>query len=1022
MNRRPDVDRRLVVLAIALISVSGFVGFSTRKSREDPKSRVRWGYVTTEFPGAQPHEVESLVSEPIEKALREAGTVRSIESSSLRGVSLVFIRLTDEATDVDQSWLKIQDKLSQVAGKLPDRASAPILVDERQWGSHTRVVGLYERSPEPMPIGVLARWSKELNNRLSFVPGTRFTELFGLPEEEVLVEIDEATIASTRLTTRDIVDRLRARDSGRLDSTSQSGPNTMPVDLSGDLRALEDIGDLLILNGDGNRHVRLGDLATIRRCERQPRRESAFIHGRRAVVVATRMDDSYGIDSWTRAQNAVLEEFAASLPEQLGLAIVFNQQKYTDDRAASLYKSLGIGIILVVVTICWMMGWRAAIPICAALPLTLAITFTLMIPVDAALHQMSIAGLILALGMLVDNPIIVVDDMQRRLDRGLDHVSAYRESVRHLKGPLIGSNVTTVLGFTPILLLGGPTGEFMQQLGWSVISCLLGSLVLSLTLIPILSSYCLKPNATPVSIAEAKRSDGQSGGLWSRVLRRVLRSTLRTPMLLIAPTLLICSFGFVISPALQEQFFPAAERNHFHFSVRLPTHASISKTEQVAMRAREITLRHIEVEEVAIFVGRSAPKLHYSMVGLEDNRPNFAQGLVQLKTDRVPVDLIHKLQAEFDRQIPEAQCIVRLIEQGPPAPAPIELRIYGRSLDQLHDLGREAQSLLMQESGIIHTRMAHEPGGPVLGIRVSQTDSEQAGLDSESISQQVRDSFDGLVMASMSEGIEEIPIRVRLTDSATSHPARIVSLPLVATQSLRKLVPINALAEPTVEHQKFCIYRRNSSRCNIVYAYTRAGSLPVSIEEKFKDKWETLAKELPPGYRYDFGGISHERNSAVSNLMAYSLVIGMLMFATLVVTFRSFRLAIIIVCVASLSVGLGLTSLWVFQYPIGIVAIIGIAGLVGLAVNDSIVVLSECQSDASKQLDVTHSIMGASRHVFTTSVTTVAGVLPLILAGGDFWPPMMIVIAGGIVGATLIALGFTPACYVWLTRKSRATQ
>ena len=996
MMRHAYHDPRLMILALALIAVSGVAGFTTRSSREDPKSQVRWGYVTTQLPGAEPLEVESLLSEPIERAVREVGSVRSVESTSLRGVSLVFIRLTDEVADVTVTWSKIQDTLSEVTGELPPRATVPVLVDERRWSSHSRIIALYEKPDADGQIrrsepGVLARWAKVLDNRLSFVPGTRFTETFGVPDEEILVEIDEHVIASTMLTIAEVSERIRARDSEGLDSLSQSQGHTMPVSLAGDIDSLDRLRELVVRGDRQDRQLQLGDVATIRRGERQPLDESVFVGGRRAAVVATRMDDEYGIDLWTQRQRAVLDEFAELLPDELGMSLLFSQKRYTDERASNLYESLGMGMMLVVVVVCLMMGWRAAIPICAALPLTLGIVFFLMIPFDIGLHQMSIAGLIIALGMLIDNPIIVVDDIQRRLDGGATALDACQQTVRRLATPLLGSNITTILGFAPILMLGGPTGEFMEQLGWSVIGCLVGSLLLSLTIIPILAAWLLRPRPTDrlsdqilaetVQVKYVPPRRGWIDGLYYRCLS----FGLRFPLLLVALSVAVPVVGFSVAPNLDEQFFPAAERDHFHFSVRLPTHASVVQTQQVAARARDVVMEHPEVESVTLFVGKSAPKVHYSMVALEDNRPNYAQGLVQLSVNEVTVDLIRQVQAELDARLPEAQCVVTLLEQGPPAPAPIEFRIYGPSLSTLAELGEQAQQLLMQVPGVVHTRTSLDAGGPLFGVDVNQSEAEHAGLNDELISRQIRDCLDGRIAANLSEEVEEIPIRVRLANNYANNPERVLSLPLVtevsasqqgplATQHpMPRIMPLGSVAEWSVDQQVFSIYRRNSTRCNIVSAYVEAGQLPIAVEDDFKSLMRRSGFDVPPGYQYDFGGISFERDSAVGNLMLYALIVVVLMIAVLVLTFGSFRMAAIIAGVAVLSIGLGLFSLWLFGYPIGIVSLIGIAGMMGLAVNDSIVILNECQVGARQSHPIADSVFSATRHVLTTSVTTVAG-------------------------------------------------
>ncbi len=621
---------------------------------------------------------------------------------------------------------------------------------------------------------------------------------------------------------------------------------------------------------------------------------------------------------------------------------------------------------------------------------------------------------------MIDNPIIVVDDIQRRLDCGVSKAEAIRQSIDRMGKPLLGSNLTTILGFTPILLIGGPTGEFMEQLGWSVIACLMGSLLLSLTIIPVLAVWWLRPRRSVLAHNEIAAADrGDDSNFLRRGYQKTLKVTLRFPLMLCLISLLLPLLGFAVSGSLKEQFFPSAERDHFHFSIRLPVQASIQETERAALAARDLLINRDDVAEVTLFVGTAAPKVHYSMVALENNRPNVAQGLVQLKSAEVSVAVIREIQDALDEHIPEAQCIVTLIEQGPAAPAPIEFRIYGPSLERLDELGEKARQLLMQVPGIIHTRTSLDAGGPLLGLDIQQSEAERSGMLDEVISLQIRSLLEGTIAATMTEEIEEVPIRVRLADHRENNPDRVFSLPLVTSEPTPRIMSLGSIAKWSIDQQRFSIYRRNSSRCNIVYAYVRADYLPIAVEDDFRKWMDHQGLELPPGYRSDFGGVSYERDSAVGNLIYYSALVLVLMLAVLVLTLGSFRMATVILVVGILSIGLGLLSLWLFGYPVGIVAIIGIAGLMGLAVNDSIVILSECQLGRQLDRPIEESVYHATRHVLTTSVTTVAGVMPLILSGGDFFPPMMVVIAGGVIGATFIALGFTPGCYSLLSNPLR---
>lgn len=991
-------DPRYMVLVISLIVISGIAGFFTRPKLEDPKSSVRWGYVTTFFPGASPSEVESQVTEPIEKALRDAKAIRAIQSSSLRGVSIVFVRLTEEVKNVTASWSKIRDKISEVSEALPERASIPVLVDERRWEAYTTVVALVDTADSTIQPAVLARWAKELDNRLRFVPGTRFTEIFGLPEEEILVEVNEVSLVATGLTIGDIATAIQNRDAQTPDAMSQTRQFNTPIRLASDVNSLGRLRNVVLKGSEAGSPLRLSDVATIRRSERRPVRTSSFVDGRRAVAIGTRMDADYIIDSWTRAHRATLDEFRKSLPAGVELRVLFNQKKYTDERSNRLYVSLGLGMILVVIVVWLIMGWRAAIPIVIAVPMSLLGVFFLMIPFGISLHQMSIAGLILALGILIDNPIIVTDDIKRRLDAGVQSEDAINASVKHLLTPLVGSNVTTILGFSPILLIPGPTGEYLGQLGWGVIASLFVSLVLSLSIVPIIAGWSLVPGGLS-STQQSNRSSSYARFLSWMFNRRSLIISLS----LIPPTL-----GFAVSGHLKEQFFPAAERDHFHFSVRLPTFCSIRDTKRVAARACEIIRRHEEVESISLFVGTNAPMIHYSMITSDENRPDFAQGIVQLKTGRWDRQLIRDIQRELDEAFTRAQSIVSYMEQGSPTAAPIEFRIYGASLEKLATLGDEARKIMMTIPGIIHTRASLDAGGPEFALHIRQHDAKAVKMNDTLVANQFRNQLDGISTTTMSEEIEEIPIRVRIERGDTSRPERVLSLPLIASQNV---IPLGSVADWSVQSQLFNIPRRNSSRCNVVYGYVAAGELPVVLEKRFRESLKENGFSLSPGYRSDFGGVSQERDSAIGNLLAYAAIVGVLMVSVLVLTFRSFRQAGIIITVGILSIGLGLLSLWLFDFPIGIVSIIGLLGMMGLAINDSIVVLIDAKAAKSRGESLESSVRHSTRHVFTTSLTTVAGVLPLILAGGDFWPPMMIVIAGGVVGATLLALGFTPASY-----------
>lgn len=1010
MIRHLYYDPRYMILIILLIIISGLAGFKTRPKLEDPKSEVRKGCITTFFPGASPSEIESQVSEPIENALHETKGIRSIESFSQRGVSIVFVRLTDEVVNVTESWSKLKDKLSEITGSLPEGATVPKIVDERRWDSYTAVVALRNTGDSPVPSSVLSRWAKELENRLRYVPGTRFTELFGMPEEEILVEVEEETLAATGLTINEIAGRINARDSDIPDGFSQTLEVNIPVRLSGDIEELNSLRNVLIKGTPDGNHIRLQDIGIVKRSEKTPSTNSCYVNGKRAVAIASRMDVDYIINDWTANYYKELLEFQGIIPGGLEAEVIFSQKDYTDLRSETLFNNLILGLTLIVILVWMILGWRSAIPICSALPLTLLGVFFLMIPFGISFHQMSIAGLILATGMLIDNPIIIVDDIQRRIEKGCPAPDSIVKSIKHLTKPLIGSNLTTILGFTPILLIPGTTGEYLGQMAWAVIASLAVSLILSLTIIPVIAGWSLCSLKKPI------RSKKTFKGIYKSSLRLLFSM----PKVTICFTVFLPLLGFVFAGELKEQFFPQAERNQLHFSIRLPTYSSIRDTERISKKACDIVSSHPDVQDVALFIGTNAPMIHYSMLAVDENRPDYAQAIVQVKGGIVDPVIVHQLQEELDKKIPEAQSLVTLIERGPPTVAPIEYRLYGPSLDQLEVLSDKAREIMMSIPGIIHTRTSLDCGGPKISLEVKQHEAESAGFTDKVVASQIQSQLEGLSFTSLSEQNEETPILVRIKNGDIANPERVISLPVISEET-SGVVPLGSIADWSVKHQLFNISRRNSLRSNIIYGFVAAGELPVELEKKFKESIKSNNFTLPTGYSFDFGGVSQERNSAVGNLLAYAAIIGVLMVSVLVITFKSFRKAGIIGLVGILSVGLGLLSLWLFNFPMGIASIIGLLGMMGLAINDSIVVICDAENSMDSPEALAASVTNSTRHVLTTSITTVAGVTPLILAGGNFFPPMQIVIAGGVVGATLLALGFTPSVF-YLIFKNKTKQ
>ncbi|MEQ8972001.1 MAG: efflux RND transporter permease subunit [Coleofasciculus sp. C1-SOL-03] len=1012
---------RLLILTICLIVVWGFSSFLSLPRMEDPELTQRNALITTRFPGASASRVESLVTEKVEKELFEIEEIDTIESTSRLGFSTVAIQLKDEVSNVERVWSQVRDQLTDITPQLPPGALEPTFEDS-QAKANALIVALTWELETPTNYAILSRWSEELEDQLRLIRGTEAVERFGAPAEEIVVEISPHRLTVLGLTAQELSQQILSSDAKVAAGQLRSRRNDLLFEVEGELDSLERIRRIPIRFGDTAQSTRLGDIAQVKKGIVEPASELALIHGQPAIAVAAMVESSQRLDQWTQVADQTLAKFRRQLPPGIGLQVIFNQNRYVEARLNDVINNLLLGAVLVVGVSFFIMGWKSALIVGSALPLSVLMVFGTMKLLAIPLHQISVTGTIIALGLLIDNAIIVVDEVQIRLREGVSPHRAVTQTVRHIAVPLLASTLTSVLAFLPIALAPGGTGEFTGTIGVTVILALLSSLALSLTVIPALVARLHAWGGGTVSGAWWQTGFSHPG--LTRVYRWTLAQSLARPIFGVTLTLLLPISGFLVAPHLEQQFFPPTDREQFYIDFELSTSTSLDLTQSSVIRARQLILRHPEVVDVHWFMGKSAPSFYYNVIGDRENAANYAQGLVQLHANVNSRPLIQRLQDELNQEFPQARAIVRQLEQGPPFAAPIELRLYGSDLDCLRDLGNQIRAELANVPDVIDTRADLTEALPKLALNLDQEQVRLAGIDKTAIAQQLDANLEGVLGGSVLEATEELPVRVRLSNPNRSNLDQIASLDLLPSQRLEvgngRRIPLSALGDIELVPDLATISRRNGQRVNTVQGFITAGVLPANVLADFEHRLAARGFELPPGYSFDFGGEAGERNSAVSNLVSTLGVLLILMAATLVLTFGSFRLAGIIVLVAVFSVGLALGSLGLFGYPFGFTAILGTIGLLGVAVNDSIVVLTALQeNDQGRPVSwraAREVVVHSTRHVIATTLTTIIGFTPLMFDRSGFWPPLAVVIVGGLGGTTLMALYFVPSAYLLIRR------
>ena len=932
---------RLLILAIALIVVAGLSSYTVLPRLEDPELTGRFALVTTLFPGASAERVESLVTEKIEDELDEIEEIELINSTSRAGISTIQIELLDTVYEVDEVWSRIRDKLDDAVPAMP-AGVAPPEFDELEPRAYALVVALKWMQPGEVNFAILGRLSEELKDKIEGLAGTERVDEFAEPEEEVVVEVRPAEMAALGLTAEGIAAQVRASDAKVAAGQVRGRGGDLLMEVDAEIESIQRVARTPIQYGDSGGFVRLSDIAEVKKGIVEPRKAMAIVDGHEAVALAALVQSGHRLDRWSvEAQNA-LAEFSDALPRGVELRTIFLQSRYVENRLNGLMINLGLGAICVVGVILVMMGWRSAIVVGAALPFSVMMVFTGMRLIDMPLHQMSVTGLIIALGLLIDNAIVVVDEVQSRQQRGQSAAIAIAGTVKHLAVPLFGSTLTTALAFAPIVLMPGPAGEFVGPISLSVILAVFSSLFLSMTVVPALAGY-LRGSSDPAG-PNRWWQYGFSHVPSRAVYAKVLGFLFRRPLWGLAVGVSLPVIGFVQSRTLTEHFFPAADRDQFQIELELPSHGSLAQTQEAVLRARELILRHDEVSDVHWFIGESAPRFYYNVVKTRENASNYAEAMVQLHTLEGQRELINELQREMDQAFPGAIVLVRQLEQGPPFDAPIELRLYGPDWQRLRELGTAARAELASTPGIVLTRGDLSETLRKLALQVDEEEARLAGFDHLAIARQLDATLEGAVGGSLVESTEELPVRVRVAGSRRADLDTIASLELMPVRApadvSRPYVPLDVLGDIRLVSEQSTISRRNSRRNITIQGFVTAGVLPAEVLTEFKRRLDERGVELPAGYYYEFGGETEQRDQAIGNLMSSVSVLLVMMAATLVLSFGSFRAAGIIALVAFLSIGLGLGALWLFGFAFGFMAIVGTMGLVGVAINDAIVVLA----------------------------------------------------------------------------------
>ena len=999
---------RFTWLLILAVLIGGLATYSTQPRQEDPEVVVRSAQITTRFPGLSPERIEQLITRPIEDQVKQISEIDEINSISMTGLSIVTPNAHDRYTDMAPIWTKLRNEMTDLEPSLPEGHQGIIVNDDY---GRVAVVTL-ALTGNDYSMEEMREVARDLKDSISALPLVARVDLFGVQKERIWLEFDPNFMAQFNLTYSSIVSALQGQNIVLPGGTVNAAGQNIVIEPSGDFQSVEEIRNLAIETENGQL-VYLQDLATIRRAYVEPPQSPAFFNGEPAIVLGISIVTSSNVVELGRQINDHLMIVRPKLPVGMQLDVAIFQPDLVKASVSNATNNLLQTMAAVLIIVMIFLGLRTGMIVGAMVPLTMMITLIGMSIWGIELHRISIAAIIVALGLLVDNGIVIAEDIRSRMDSGVKRLEAALSTTRTLALPLLVSSLTTIIAFLPLVLIEDSTGEFLRSLGQVLALALLSSWVLAISVTPALCYWFLSPASENGS--KTKNSNDSRAYQFYKTLLSVLLSNRIIFVLLMVG--LLFSAGQVFQFVKQRSLGPS-ERNQFTVYLDLPAEAHISETIS-ATKTLSAYLhddeKNPEVTEILSYVGSGGPRF-FLVLSPNDPQANKAFIVVNTQTsDQINI-VMQRVERFIKRDLPQATGRTQILFLGKSPMGTVELRVLGPNVDILRNLGDQIKQAFYSIPGTKAVRSDWE--NPVLKffVDVDQERARRAGVTSQDIARTLSTHFDGQNITSYREGDKVIPVVLRANADERDSLDRLRTIE-VFSQSRGVPVPLLQIADFRGAAEPSKIRRFNQQR-----ALTVAGVHPeLTAFELVEAMQETLDQiVIPNGYKLELEGEVKDAQESNSKLLAYAPHALFLIVLLLVLQFNSFRRpAIILLTIPLIIIGANF-GLVVFRAFFDFTAMLGLFSLAGIIINNGIVMIDRIDQARDEGMDVddavTEAALARARPIIMTTITTIVGLLPLALFGGEFWYGMAIVIMCGLGMGTVLTLGFVPVLYSLMFR------
>lgn len=1002
----PQVTLSVLLLVFAV----GVYSLLNMPRREDPKITVRQGLVLAFFPGANSAQVEDQVTKKLEQYLFQFEEIRKDKtySTSQDGMVVVNVELGESVKNPDVFWSKLRHQLL-VAKQVdfPKGVRGPI-VNSDFGDTEALVIGIESNKAT---YAQLKDYTQKLEDVLRTVKSVSKIKRIGEQKEQITVTSSSEKLSQYNVKLSSVVQVLQSQNVISPTGDIKTATSQTPLYTSGYYNTENEIANQVVGASKTGELIRLGDIAQVNREYAEPTSKTT-VNGNNAMMLAIQMQEGNNIVKFGEEVNAKLAEAERLFPSDVTLTTIVNQPKLVDENITHFIREFFLAIFSVVVVVILLLPIRIAAVAAMAIPMTIAVTFALLNAFGIELHQVSLAALIVVLGMVVDDAIVIADNYVELLDEGIDRWTAAWRSATDLVIPVLAATVTIIASFMPMVILTGSVGEFIHALPITVAIALAASFIVAMILTPLLCYTFIKKGLHDHSAEETDKKkritllDRMQNGY-----NAALEWCVRHSALTIGVSLVTIVLSLFVYQGIKQKFFPAAERNQFVIELWMPTGTKLDKTGEAILKAEKLVKGDPRVTSYATFTGTSAPRFYYNF-SPEVPVTNYAQILINTTDDKTAEEFAQELEGKVAALIPEGSPQVKLMQQGSPYKSPVEVRIVGDDVSRLKAIGLQVQDILKNAKGSAMVRPDFREDYYGISIQLKD-EANKLGFTTGSISQMVYTGFNGAPVSTMYEGNNPLDIVFRL-DARNRQSSDNLENIYLASPVTDANVPLRQIADLKPQWQTGKIMHRNGVRTLTILSETEGDVLPADLVKEVKGKIADIP--LPAGYRIEYGGEQFNKNETFSQMMVVLAISLVLIFFILLFQFRSLKEAALVMLTIPLSLFGALIGLYITHNNFGFTAFVGLISLSGIVVRNAIILVDHTNELLGHGMDIrTAAIESGKRRlrpIFLTAMAAAIGVLPMILSGSPMWSPLASVIAVGVIWSMVMALLTVPVLYI----------